>query len=686
MLNLYTFVYLISKYRSMFRAWPILFIIITISCVPPTNEENKDVSIEINSLGSQKLIDFRNSGHLDSLIRFFSHDDASLRYLAAESFASVKSSKHLPNLVSLLDDPSSEVRAISAYALGQQGDPSATEDLVRAFRGKDTISVDNGLNGKILESIGKIEDGTKFLKFIATQNTYQTNDTLLLLNQAKALFRGALRGNILPEGTQKMVDLVLNVAVPKKARLYAAHYLARAKGIDIKENQFRLANMFLKTEDNDIKMALALALRNADPNTDIRQILYDGLLLQNDDRVKINILRALSQHELNDSIITSLELTDNATLKEAIANFYGNYPDATIAPLVRTKAKSVTDTLYKAQLYKAYLKLIPHYYTKSRNVVRYEIQQCLKADLTVAEQVTFVEALGYDLTSYEVLEKMLDTTRLEPVKTAIASSVSRIVTSNKFNQVFSSSPRYARLKILVIIEKIIQDGDIGALYEIARALQQPEYKTLIDSTRFIEDVMDDLILPRDIETYNALHETVDLLNDTTTVSRYVPEYLPLRWDILRSVSEDTDFVVKTNKGLISLNLFPNKAPESVANFARLVSEKFYDGKIFHRVVPNFVVQTGCTRGDGYGSLNSTIHSELSDLCYDEEGYIGMASAGPNTESAQWFITLSPAPHLDGRYTIFGKVTSGMDTVLKLQAGDRIDDIIKIEPNIIGSDN
>jgi cyclophilin family peptidyl-prolyl cis-trans isomerase len=74
----------------------------------------------------------------------------------------------------------------------------------------------------------------------------------------------------------------------------------------------------------------------------------------------------------------------------------------------------------------------------------------------------------------------------------------------------------------------------------------------------------------------------------------------------------------------------------------------------------------------------TIHSEVTDLYYDQEGYVGMASAGPNTESAQWFITLSPTPHLDGRYTIFGKVSSGMSTVLQLEVGDVIQDIIRID--------
>ena len=86
------------------------------------------------------------------------------------------------------------------------------------------------------------------------------------------------------------------------------------------------------------------------------------------------------------------------------------------------------------------------------------------------------------------------------------------------------------------------------------------------------------------------------------------------------------------------------------------------------------MQGGCPRGDGYGALDYTIRSEIGLAWYDKEGYLGMASAGPDTEGTQFFITHSPAPHLDGNYTIFGRVTSGMDVVNQLQPGDVIDQV------------
>ncbi|MDQ3141498.1 MAG: peptidylprolyl isomerase [Bacteroidota bacterium] len=130
----------------------------------------------------------------------------------------------------------------------------------------------------------------------------------------------------------------------------------------------------------------------------------------------------------------------------------------------------------------------------------------------------------------------------------------------------------------------------------------------------------------------------------------------------------------TDKGEMGLELYPKEAPGSVANFLKLTRDSFYNGKIFHRVVPNFVVQVGCPRGDGYGGLDYTIRTEISDLNYLKSGMMGMASAGPDTEGTQFFITHSPSPHLDGKYTIFGRLVEGMDVLLSIQQGDKIKEI------------
>jgi cyclophilin family peptidyl-prolyl cis-trans isomerase len=138
------------------------------------------------------------------------------------------------------------------------------------------------------------------------------------------------------------------------------------------------------------------------------------------------------------------------------------------------------------------------------------------------------------------------------------------------------------------------------------------------------------------------------------------------------LKDKPNITMQTNKGAIVLELQPQWAPATVTQFVQLAKAKYYDNKLFHRVVPNFVAQGGCSRGDGWSSFNITIASEFhQNANYHDEGWIGMASAGKDTESAQFFITHSATPHLDGHYTIFAKVVKGMNVVHDLQLGDSI---------------
>jgi cyclophilin family peptidyl-prolyl cis-trans isomerase len=132
--------------------------------------------------------------------------------------------------------------------------------------------------------------------------------------------------------------------------------------------------------------------------------------------------------------------------------------------------------------------------------------------------------------------------------------------------------------------------------------------------------------------------------------------------------------VITSRGEAVLELLPEEAPITVWNFVRLAESGYYNGIRFHRVVPDFVVQGGDPRGDGMGGPGWTIPDELGRRPYGE-GTVGMALSGPDTGGSQWFVTLSPQPHLDGGYTVFGQVSQGMSTFSQILPGDRIERVI-----------
>jgi peptidyl-prolyl cis-trans isomerase B (cyclophilin B) len=128
--------------------------------------------------------------------------------------------------------------------------------------------------------------------------------------------------------------------------------------------------------------------------------------------------------------------------------------------------------------------------------------------------------------------------------------------------------------------------------------------------------------------------------------------------------------IETKKGTIELELFVAHAPKTVNNFVFLAREGFYDGVVFHRVIPNFVIQGGDPTGTGRGGPGYDFEDEIKNNPNKHgTGYLSMANAGPNTNGSQFFITHSPQPHLDGKHTVFGKVMAGMEVVNAIRQGD-----------------
>ena len=127
---------------------------------------------------------------------------------------------------------------------------------------------------------------------------------------------------------------------------------------------------------------------------------------------------------------------------------------------------------------------------------------------------------------------------------------------------------------------------------------------------------------------------------------------------------------------IPFDLFPEHAPLTVENFTKLIKEKYYDNKTFHRVIPGFVSQGGCPNGDGTGGLGYTIKCETANNPLTHiPGAISMAHAGPNTGCCQFFIVHDAQPHLDGVHTVFGQVTDNLTAVKNMKNGDVIKSIV-----------
>jgi cyclophilin family peptidyl-prolyl cis-trans isomerase len=140
----------------------------------------------------------------------------------------------------------------------------------------------------------------------------------------------------------------------------------------------------------------------------------------------------------------------------------------------------------------------------------------------------------------------------------------------------------------------------------------------------------------------------------------------------------------TSEGTIGLELFPEDAPKTVENFTKLASEGYYDGLTFHRVIPDFMIQGGCPRGDGTGGPGYTFEDEFNQHPV-ARGYLAMANAGPDTNGSQFFIVTADAcPWLDGKHTVFGRITSGQDVADAISQVERDSGDRPLEPVILES--
>ena len=648
-----------------------------VQCMP--FEEKKITHVELNVKDPlyQKIYNLQDQQKSDSLYAYFHHKDPSYRYLAAIAFSSLKDKNGLDSLSKLLvEDEVEEVRFAAAYAIGQIGDSLAETALIHAFIHNDTLG-SHKVCGAILEAIGKCAS-KKQLYHLATTQSYGKKDTLILEGQAWGIYRFALREKTLREGTQRMMKFVADETYPENLRFIAANYLYRAKNIQLDSFAGVLVKTALAEKDSRIRMSLAIALgkTKADIALDALSRMFEK---ERDYRVKCNIVRALGNfpYEKAQSIAFKALKEENHHVANTAAQFfidYGNPQDALVYWRI-AKSDTLLQKNINLKLYKAANKHLPAYFVDTKGRINNELKRDFNQSNQATKKAAIIDALSAYGWNYKFIKDQGFTDKTALVKTSSVTALANICRSSDFRKLFGISYRRVQKEMLGFFIEAINTGDVGMVSEAANALQIPAMKFVdyLESTDTLTKALAKIKLPQEIESYYALTSAIAFLDGTTAPTPKLPKFNhPIEWRVLQSISEKTRAVIRTKKGRITIKLLPEIAPASVINFVQLAKSGFYNGKNFHRVVSNFVVQSGCPRGDGYGSLDFTIRSELAPVHYDEGGYVGMASAGNHTEGVQFFITHSPTPHLDGNYTIFAKVVEGMEELHRISEGEIIE--------------
>lgn len=644
--------------------------------MPVKEEKLTEVKLDLKDLVIQKIYNFQDQRNTDSLLLFFDHKDPSYRTASAMAMASVQDIKAIEDLAILLNDEIDQVRIAAAYALGQTGDEKAEQFLINAFQKDDSLSRSVEFNKTVLEAVGKSASAS-FLNALSTISTYTIKDTALLEGQALGIYRYALRDIVSKDGTEKMIELVTRNGYPESVRTIAANYLSRAKNIQLDSFAVPLILAIGKSEDPRSEMALALALGKTKAPAAIES-LKSRYRISNDYRVKCNILRAFKNFDYgnvkeivleavkdpnpNVGIAASDYLLDKGIPVEAV-NYWQMAKDTSFVWQVRSI------------LYRAANRHLPPYFEATKGKINVELRDIALKSENMYERGEALLALSEFGWNYRFIGEQGLSSKIPIIRTKSAEAIAHIVSYPNFATWFGLGRRRVKREIADFFKNAISSEDAGMMYVAAETLAKKElgFSSIIDSTDFLQEALPKLSLPEEIETFNAVKKALDYLEGNALSEPRSPDYNnPIDWKYVTSLKNETRAVIVTRKGKITLRFFLDKTPASVGNFLRLAKTGYYDNKSFHRVVPNFVIQDGCHRGDGFGGEDFSIRSELPLMYYDKAGYIGMASAGKDTEGTQWFITHSPTPHLDGKYTIFGEVVEGIDIVHKIAVGDMIE--------------
>ena len=645
------------------------------ACVPAEKEDLTDIELNLSDTTFQKIVTLQDAQKPDSLIKWFEHPDATYRYLAVRAFGSIKAHTFHGELAKLLRDPVVEVRSAAAYALGQSGEKTMADSLILAFDSNDSLRLNEAYNAQVLEAIGRLGDKAT-LTNIATVSTYLPSDTTLLEGQAWSIYRFALRGVLSTEGTERMIELIKGNLYPHTVRMIAANYLMRAGNINLKPHSAVLISTFKSESNADIKMCLAIALGKCNTDT-ARRTLAGELEDEKDYRVRCNILRGLRSYNLSshsEEIQAALSDKSIAVAQSAAEVIYENGDTEEANEYKRLARDTSHHWSVRIKLYQAAQRHFPFYYSISKGAINWDITKWLNVEKDPYVIGALVKAVAEDPKNYVKILGFLD--HEHPfVATSAATSLKYILDHPEFDIVHAVGKNSLQRRINAKVKEKMQAGDPGLIAELTNVLNHKNLKPYNGEQdyKYLDTVLLKLNLPEQIETYNILNRAIaDIKRKKAPEDQKPLPNHPINWKLLSKVSDSSNAVINTEKGEIVIQFKPITSPGTVANFIDLAQRNYFDGKNFHRVVPNFVVQGGCTRGDGYGSLNYSIRSELpTGMRYNSEGLVGMASAGNHTECTQWFITHCPTPHLDGNYTIFAKVKEGMDVMHSLEQGDVI---------------
>lgn len=618
----------------------------------------------------------------------------------------------------LFSSRTEEIRVAAAYSLGLLSFDESCKSLMEAL----TTEKNEKVISEILNSLGYVCSKDNYEEVISFNPETDNVHTALAMSIARFARRNIKSG----KGVEKLLELSsFNNEITLRLISYA---LANMRSKELLTPASTLISGLLNSPNADTRMWSYLANGYVCTTEDVKLIM-DAYEKETVWQVKTNMLSSLNAiNRFNP------ELSENKTLAEFLVN-KGSGEDVYLATTALKVLGNVFKSTKNESLKNDLLPSLEWFLIKGKAVDIPVIAEAINAMGMIYKDKVKDELITYyaDVEGFELKEAVVssfkyfdDASVYNNLRDMITKTVQDYVDKNKIesgdmiagkelNGLYRSFVEtLAELKykanekdrntMRLIFSEFVSSKDPSIIDVCLTSLSDSIYIPKLSETRTIIALdYQDLSYPQDKEAMRLIIRALGTLGASNSVDLLKKGLQSSDYEIARESAEalkkitGKDFtftskkkyftnqeeinsldkksyaILKTSQGNIKLKLYPYYAPYSVRNFVSLAEKGFFNKTVFHRVIPNFVIQGGDPLNNGWGGPDYSIRSEFAPLHY-ERGILGMASDGKDTEGSQLFITHSPFYHLDNSYTIFGEVVEGMDVVDKIYIGDVLESV------------
>ncbi|MEP0827367.1 MAG: peptidylprolyl isomerase [bacterium] len=612
----------------------------------------------------------------DRLVGYLNHNDPEIRARAALALGRIGDLSRTDELFKLLGDSSVDVAATAAFAIGITGRKEYAFRLL-----EETPEASPDILAMAIQSAGRLADSTMTDFPMAVTGFLSHPDHRVREQAAYALWRAGARSaseQLFVIGRSDPVRAVRVAALYALARIGIADqgdfYMQflpdndpfvrmtaiRGLGLRKDDSQTTLAAVGLNDRDNSVvsQAISSLTTIGSISALEFLQNKYEG---ETDEKLKLQLIESFTRLKSDlilDQVSSEIDSLSSPSFKAAavvyLATIQGGEALALIDSLLELDNRQVNAAICQA------LQVIGGEYAKPR------LGTLLNDSMPEVRRAAFDALCVIDPVN---VDYYINTVISDTDATVAAQAIDKIgqLKARQFLPQLKSMMR-AQEQLEVDIQRSIA-GAAG------------EFLNPSDVDSLAEEILYHCLLSKDyLVSKEAADNYKKKLNQDRSEYITRPEGLLSKRELkkfIRKYSSNPHALISLSSGEVDMELYPHVAPLTVYNFIQLAREKFYDGLTLHRVVPAFVVQGGDPHGDGWGGPGYYIRCEYSNLPF-ERGAVGIATSGKDSGGSQFFIMLARAPHLDARYTLFGKVVRGMEHIDKIVKGDIIRSIRIIE--------